>query len=50
MSSSFGALERYSGMSEEFRAKTRALYDHFYPQEVDPNIPPEVKVGLMTEW
>lgn len=50
MSSSFGALEKYSGMSEEFRAKTLALYNHFYPQEVDPNIPAEVKVGLMTEW
>lgn len=50
MSSSFGALERYSGMSEEFRTKTRALYDHFYPLEVDPTIPAEEKIGLMTEW
>lgn len=50
MSSSFGALERYSGMSEEFRARTKALHDYYYNLEIDPNIEHIEKTRLMTEW
>ena len=50
MSSSFGALEKYQELSEEFRKKAKALYDYYYPKEVDPSIPHEDKTKLMTEW
>lgn len=50
MSSSFGALEKFTGLSDNFRAQTTKLRDHYYPLEVDPTIEKEEKIRLMTEW
>lgn len=50
MSSSFGALEKYSGLSNNFREATTKLRDHYYPLEVDPTIEKEEKTKLMTQW
>ena len=50
MSSSFGAVEKYSQMSQEFRDRTKLLHDHYYALEVDGSIPKEEKANLMTEW
>jgi len=50
MSSSFGALEKYSGLSNNFRDQATKLRDHYYPLEVDPTIEKEEKTKLMTQW
>ncbi|ORZ37930.1 pyrimidine 5'-nucleotidase-domain-containing protein [Catenaria anguillulae PL171] len=48
--SSHAVLERASVVSPAFKDKCKQLYTTYYPQEIDPNIPRDVKYGIMEQW
>ncbi|KAJ3359695.1 hypothetical protein GGF32_009040 [Allomyces javanicus] len=48
--SSHGVVERSSVVSPKFKAFARELYNTYYPMEIDPNMPRDVKYQKMDEW
>jgi len=47
---SWGALENYKRLGEEFNNKTNVLKAKYLPIELDLSIPLEKKIPLMVEW
>ena len=48
--SSHGALENWSGLSQEVKSKMRELYLKYYPLEISREISDDVKRKAMEEW
>lgn len=48
--SSHGIMEVYSKMSDTFRKDCKALYDKYYPIEIDHKIPLKDKITHMQDW
>lgn len=42
-----GVVESCSGLSADYKAKTKALFEHYYPIEIDPTTAVEHKIPLM---
>lgn len=49
-SSAHGVLDGSNLLSEDWRAKTKVLFDKYFPIEIDPKMSVEEKIPLMTEW
>jgi len=47
---SWGVLENYSKLPLTYTEKVKILRDKYYPIEVDPSIPVDKKIPLMSEW
>jgi 5'-nucleotidase len=48
--SSWCVLERSPFTSDGYRARTRELFNTYYPCEIDPTLTLEQKIGKMVEW
>eukprot|EP00292_Cryptomonas_paramecium_P034331 CAMPEP_0113698194 /NCGR_PEP_ID=MMETSP0038_2-20120614/22569_1 /TAXON_ID=2898 /ORGANISM="Cryptomonas paramecium" /LENGTH=188 /DNA_ID=CAMNT_0000621319 /DNA_START=294 /DNA_END=857 /DNA_ORIENTATION=+ /assembly_acc=CAM_ASM_000170 len=48
--STHGLLERSGHFGPEYLQKTQALFDKYYPIEVDPHLSPDKKLAAMEEW
>ncbi len=48
--STHGLLNRYSRLGKEFKQRSDALYQKYYPMEVSNTIPYEDKVKAMVQW
>jgi 5'-nucleotidase len=48
--SSHGVLERYSRTSVDFKAKTKELYETYYPKEISQTLSYKEKFQSMVEW
>ncbi|KAH3742832.1 7-methylguanosine phosphate-specific 5'-nucleotidase A [Pelomyxa schiedti] len=49
-SSTFGAIENCSYVSEDYRTQCRKMLEHYIPIELDPHIPIDEKTAAMKKW
>mmetsp|Transcript_50406 Transcript_50406/g.155913 ORF Transcript_50406/g.155913 Transcript_50406/m.155913 type:complete len:292 (+) Transcript_50406:136-1011(+) len=48
--SAHGVMESAGMLSEEFRSKTKQLFEKYYPVEIDATMSIEEKIPIMNEW
>ncbi len=45
-----GMLENYPGISAEYRALTKTLFNKYFPMERDPHMTEAEKIPHMVDW
>lgn len=48
--SSWTAVERFEGLSQQYRDECHRLLEYYYPKEIDPNLTLDERVVFMLEW